>query len=88
MSLKYKKIEFINDLSNNEIVELDEYDLIELAKLSLKLAPCVGIDEYSGHMEALRDYFNTNKNDFLEFKYYLEPKDNSYVLKEFEILNK
>ena len=37
---------------------------------------------------SIDNYFNTNKNDFLEFKYYLEPKDNSYVLKEFEILNK
>ena len=66
MSINYNKIEFVN---GNQIVELDEYDLIELAKLALNLSPCVGVDEYSGRIEALREYFSVNKNDRLYYPY-------------------
>ena len=33
-------------------------------------------------------YFEVNKDKFVQFKYYLEQKDDNYILKDFKILNK
>ena len=65
----YKKIELVCDKNNNEIVELDEYDIIDLAKLALKLDAFVGVNEYVGKCVALNYYFDRYKNDRLIYPY-------------------
>ena len=61
MSLNYKKIEFVCDRSDNGIVELDEYDIIGLAKLASKLDVVAGVNEYVGKCMALKYYFDVYK---------------------------
>ena len=69
MISNYKKIEIVCDMNYGEIVELDEYDFINLAKLALDQSPDASVNEYIGCYIALNEYFKNNKEHQLLFPY-------------------
>ena len=56
-----KKIEFVSDLIDNEIVEVDELNILSLAKQALSLSPGVAINLYVGCEVALNEFMKDSK---------------------------
>ena len=56
-----KKIEFVSDLFDDEIVVVDELNIIRLAKQALSLEPVVAINQYIGCELALNECLKDSK---------------------------